>query len=91
MSQDKINEVRSVHLKDELDYERASNYAEVMSIEERTSIDAHRHRGILLSWVDKLEEDRARLIGEYENKISALEYEIEELTSPKFRPEDVRV
>jgi len=91
MSQDTINEVRSAHLKDELDYQRASNYAEVLTIEERTCMDAHRHRGILLSWIDKLEEDRAKLIGEYQNKISALEYEIEVISSPTFHESQVKV
>lgn len=90
MSQDKVNEVRKKHLKDELDYKRAANYAEVLSIEERTKIDAHRHREVLLGWVDKLEKDRAKLITKYENKITELEVLIEELTSPTFSHRDYR-
>ena len=84
MTQEKVNDARKSHLKDELDYKRASNYAAVLDIEERTKINAHRDRGILIQWIDKLERDRAELIAKYENKISQLEIEIEETSAPKF-------
>lgn len=88
MSQEKVNEARQKHLKDELDYKRATNYAQVQDIEERTKLDAHKHRGILLGWVDELEKDRAKLITKYENKITELEILIEELASPRFNQRD---
>lgn len=73
MSQEKVDSAKEQHRKTELKLNRAASYADISHIAESEAIRAHYDRQILIEWIDRLEEERKKLIDKYEAKIQRLE------------------